>query len=275
MISHKNIIVTGASSGIGKSIMDELVAQEGNRILAACRHSERIIGYGENVIPFSCDLSTREGVDALFAKAEELFDKVDVFFCNAGAPYYERFDYEDWDRIEALFKVNTISHIYAYSKYLNHLNGREGRLVYTISAMGEMALPGYALYAATKFAMKGFQQAIRDETPKNLKITCVYPVSTRTNFFNVGTGGRKITPPFPVQEPDKVAKAVVNGVHKLKEHIYPCPVYLPSKYLMKVVPPVKTLYVKAQQGKLHRFVKRLEKEREELHEEIKLRRSMR
>ena len=274
MVSHKNIVVTGASSGIGKSIMDELVAQEGNRILAVCRHSEKITGYGDNVIPFSCDLSTQEGVDALFVRAEELFDKIDIYFCNAGAPYYERFDYEDWDRIQRIFDLNTVGHIYTYSKYLHHLNGREGRLVYTISAMGEMALPGYALYAATKFAMKGFQQAIRDETPDNLKISCVYPVSTRTNFFNVAAEGRKLDPPFPVQTPEKVGKAVVKGIAKLKEHIYPCAVFLPSKVLMKAVPPVKALYVKAQQGKLHRFVKRIEKEREGIVEDIKLRRTL-
>ena len=274
MISHKNIIVTGASSGIGKSIIDELVQQEGNRILAACRRADRVTGYGENVIPFSCDLSTQEGMDALFARAEELFDKIDIFFCNAGAPYYERFDYADWQRIENIFRVNTIGHIYAYSKYLQHLNGREGRLVYTISAMGEMALPGYALYAATKFAMKGFQQAIRDETPENLQISCVYPVSTKTNFFHVGGGGRKVEPPFPVQAPDKVAKAVVKGVHKLKDHIYPCPVYLPSKYLMNVVPPVKALYVKAQKSKLHRFVQRVEAEKEGIVEDIKLKHTL-
>ena len=274
MISHKNIVVTGASSGIGKSIIDELVKNEGNRILAACRGADKIEGYGDNVIPFSCDLSTQEGVDALFARAEELFDRIDIFFCNAGAPYYERFDYEDWQRIEAIFRLNTVSHMYVYSKYLHHLNGREGRLVYTISAMGEMALPGYALYAATKFAMKGFQQAIRYETPENLQITCVYPVSTTTNFFKVGSEGRKMEIPFPVQAPEKVAKAVVKGVHNLKEHIYPCRVYLPSKVLMNTLPPVKTLYLKAQQGKLHRFVKRIEAEKESIREDIKLKKTL-
>lgn len=274
MISHKNIVVTGASSGIGKSIIDELVQQEGNRILAACRRADKVTGYGENVIPFSCDLSTQEGVDALFVKAEELFDKVDIYFCNAGAPYYERFDYEDWARIENIFKVNTIAHIYTYSKYLHHLNGREGRLVYTISAMGEMAIPGYALYTATKFAMKGFQQAIRDEAPKNLQITCVYPVSTKTNFFHVGTGGRDLKPPFPVQAPEDVAKAVVKGVHNLKKHIYPCPVYLPSKYLMNAVPPVKKLYIQSQKGKLRRFVRKLEAEKEAVVEDVKLKHTL-
>ena len=274
MISHKDIVVTGASSGIGKSIIDELVQQEGNRILAACRRADKVTGYGENVIPFSCDLSTQEGVDALFVKAEELFDKVDIYFCNAGAPYYERFDYEDWARIENIFKVNTIAHIYTYSKYLHHLNGREGRLVYTISAMGEMAIPGYALYTATKFAMKGFQQAIRDEAPKNLQITCVYPVSTKTNFFHVGTGGRDLKPPFPVQAPEDVAKAVVKGVHNLKKHIYPCPVYLPSKYLMNAVHPVKKLYIQSQKGKLRRFVRKLEAEKEAVVEDVKLKHTL-
>ena len=275
MINGKNIVVTGASSGIGKSILEELLAQGGNRILAACRRAEMIADYGDRVIPFSCDLSTKEGVDALFDRAAELFDKIDIFFCNAGAPYYERFDYEDWDRVQRIFDLNTVGHIYTYSKYLHHLDGREGRLVYTISAMGEMALPGYALYAATKFAMKGFQQAIRDETPKNLQISCVYPVSTRTNFFNVGGGGRKMEPPFPVQAPEKVGKAVIKGIDKLKKHIYPCPVYLPSKVLMSAVPPVKKLYVMAQQGKLRRFVKRIEEEKRGIIEDIKLEREIR
>ncbi|MBR2800457.1 MAG: SDR family NAD(P)-dependent oxidoreductase [Oscillospiraceae bacterium] len=270
MINGKNIVVTGASSGIGKSILEELLEQGDNRILAACRRAEMIADYGDRVIPFSCDLSTKEGVDALFDRAEEVFDKIDIFFCNAGAPYYERFDYEDWDRVQRIFDLNTVGHIYTYSKYLHHLDGREGRLVYTISAMGEMALPGYALYAATKFAMKGFQQAIRDETPKNLQISCVYPVSTKTNFFNVGGGGRKMEPPFPVQAPEKVGKAVVKGIDKFKKHIYPCPVYLPSKVLMKAVPPVKALYVQAQKGKLRRFVKRVEAEKEGIIENVKL-----
>ena len=270
MINGKNIVVTGASSGIGKSILEELLEQGDNRILAACRRAEMIADYGDRVIPFSCDLSTKEGVDALFDRAEEVFDKIDIFFCNAGAPYYERFDYEDWDRVQRIFDLNTVGHIYTYSKYLHHLDGREGRLVYTISAMGEMALPGYALYAATKFAMKGFQQAIRDETPKNLQISCVYPVSTKTNFFNVGGGERKMEPPFPVQAPEKVGKAVVKGIDKFKKHIYPCPVYLPSKVLMKAVPPVKALYVQAQKGKLRRFVKRVEAEKEGIIENVKL-----
>ena len=174
MIQNQTIVITGASSGIGKTMLEMLAAKENNnRIVAASRSIGKLEGFGDNVTLFPCDLSTQAGVDALFAKAEEVFTKIDILICNAGAPYYERSDSEEWGRIERIFSLNTFSCMYSYSKYLNHLNGRNGRLMFTISAMGEMALPGYALYAATKFAMKGFQQAIRLETPKNLKITCV------------------------------------------------------------------------------------------------------
>lgn len=260
MICNKNIVITGASSGIGRAILALLAPNDGNRIIAACRNSGKITGFRDNVIPFSCDLSTKDGVDSLFAKIEETFEKADIFIANAGAPYYEKLDYVDWDRIESIFNLNTVAPIYTYSKYIAHLNGREGRLVYTISAMGEMAIPGYALYTGTKFAMKGFQQAIRLEKPKNLKLTCVYPVSTATNFFNVGGNGIKVEKPFPVQEPEAVAAAVVKGIENGKKQVYPCPVYLPSKVLMTAVPPVRTAYWAVEKGRLNRFLKRKEKQ---------------
>ena len=251
MIKNSNIVITGASSGIGLAMLEKLAAEEnGNRIIAASRSIAKLTGFHENVILFPCDVSSQEGVDALFEKAEETFPKIDVLICNAGAPYYERYDYEDWERIERIFRLNTFSCMYSYSKYLNHLNGREGRLAYTISAMGEMALPGYALYAATKFAMKGFQQAIRQESPDNIKIT------TKTNFFEVGGAGHKVEKPFPVQTAEAVAKAAIRGVERGKKQVYPCPVYLPSRLLMNVLPPVKSLYLKAQKRMLDRFLER-------------------
>ena len=257
MIQNQTIVITGASSGIGKTMLEMLAAKENNnRIVAASRSIGKLEGFGDNVTLFPCDLSTQAGVDALFAKAEEVFTKIDILICNAGAPYYERYDYEDWGRIERIFSLNTFSCMYSYSKYLNHLNGRNGRLMFTISAMGEMALPGYALYAATKFAMKGFQQAIRLETPKNLKITCVYPVATKTNFFQVGGAGHKVEQPFPVQTAEAVAKAAIRGVEKGRKQVYPCPVYLPSRVLMNVLPPVRSLYLKSQYRMLQRFLAR-------------------
>ncbi|MCF0151207.1 MAG: SDR family NAD(P)-dependent oxidoreductase [Firmicutes bacterium] len=256
MITNKKIVITGGSSGIGKSILEILAAEPSNTIISASRSAIENTCFGENVILFDCDLSTREGADAIFDKIAQEFGKADILIANAGAPYYEKYDYVDYDRIENIFRLNTITPIYTYTKYLQQLNGTSGHLVYTISAIGEMAMPGYALYASTKFALKGFQQAIRLEKPENMKLTCVYPVATDTNFFNVAGGGTEVEKPFPVQTPEVVAKAIVNGIEKGKKQIYPCPIYLPSKFLMTICPPVRAIYWKIEQRKLARFLKR-------------------
>ena len=76
MITNQNIVITGASSGIGKSILEMLAAPENhNRVIAASRSIGKLTGFGENVTLFPCDLSAQEGVDALFAKATEMFEK--------------------------------------------------------------------------------------------------------------------------------------------------------------------------------------------------------
>ena len=256
MITNKNIVITGASSGIGKAILEIISKGEGNRILVGCRSAEKITGFGENVILFSCDLSSQSGVDALFEKINETFDKADIFISNAGAPYYEVYDYVNWDRVKSIYNLNTITPIYTYTKYLEHLKGRQGQLAYTISAMGEMAVPGYALYTSTKFALKGFQQAIRLEMPDNLSLTCIYPVATNTNFFNVGGNGVKMEKAFPVQSAEAVAKAAVRAIEKKKKQLYPCPVYIPSKVLMTILPPVRSFYWSMEKAKLTRFLAR-------------------
>ena len=256
-LRDKNIVITGASSGIGKEVLDRLAVKgKNNRILAASRTIEKLKGYGDNVTLFNCDISSKDGVDKLMEKAESLFPKIDILIANAGAPYYEKFDYVDWERIANIFNLNTISPIYTYTKYLKHLKGREGHMVFTISAMGEMAIPGYALYAATKFAMKGFQEAIRLEAPKNLKLTAVYPVSTATNFFNVGTNGIDVGHPFPIQKADVVAERMIEGIEKAKKHIYPCKVFKPSKLLMNKLPPIKSVYWGMEKQRLKRFLEK-------------------
>ncbi len=256
-IKGKTVVITGASSGIGKEVLDRLAdPAKNNRVLATSRTIEKLKGYGDNVTLFNSDVSKQEGVDKLFEKAESMFDKIDIVIANAGAPYYEKFDYVDWERIQNIFSLNTISPIYTYAKYLEHLKGREGQLAFTISAMGEMAIPGYALYTATKFAMKGFQEAIRHEAPSNIKLTAVYPVSTATNFFNVGGNGIDVGRPFPVQKAELVADRMISGIEKAKKHVYPCRVWKPSKLLMGIVPPVKTIYCGIEKNRLKRFVKK-------------------
>ena len=223
-ISNKKIVLTGAASGIGLEVLKLLADPKyGNTILAVDLNASDLDGFAPNVIPLKADITVKEQIDLIFEKAESMFKKIDIYYNNAGGPFYERYDYVDWERTRYLYDLNTIAPVYMYAKYLNHLNGRDGHLCYTISCISHVALPGYAHYVASKFGLRGFQQAIRLEKPKNMKLTCLYPVGTATRFFAADKSRAKIEHErcWPIQNPAKVAKKMVKGMAKGSKNIYP------------------------------------------------------
>ncbi|NLL62914.1 MAG: SDR family NAD(P)-dependent oxidoreductase [Ruminococcaceae bacterium] len=259
MITNKKIVVTGATSGIGLAVTKILAQGSGNKILAVGRKTEKIDGMFDSsvVIPFRADVSTKEGVDSVFEAAIEKLGGIDIFYANAGFPYFEKMDYVDWDRIKAIFDTNVFSPIYSYQKMVQYLDGREGRVAITCSAMGEMALPGYALYTATKFALRGWQEAMRLEIPRNVGLTVIYPVGTATNFFAVGTGkgDKGLKKPFPIQKVDACARKIVEGLEKEKDEISPLWLWSVSRILFKFLPIGKKLYWLNEKRKFEAFLK--------------------
>ena len=193
---------------------------------------------------------------SVFREADNVFhgQKIDLFYANAGFAYYEEFDYTDVGRIEDLFRTNTFSPMITYAKYLEHLDGREGTLAFTVSGIGLIALPGYAVYSASKFALDGFQQAVRLEKPDSLTLVCLYPIATDTPFF------RKASPypfkkPFPVQRPETVAKKMVEGLAKGKDHVSPSAAFSAFRYLSTAIHPLRSLYWAEETAKFRRFKK--------------------
>ena len=106
----KIAVITGASSGIGFEMLKMLAdPKNGNTILTASRTAEEKLGnYADNVIAFNADTGSKEDIDAIFAKAEEVFDKIDIFIANAGFPYYEKFDYVNYDKIDKIRGMDII-----------------------------------------------------------------------------------------------------------------------------------------------------------------------
>ena len=258
MIKNKTIVLTGADSGIGLEVLKLLAAEMTNKILAVdlnCRNMDKI---SDNVIPYQCDVSTKEGVDSIFEKAIADLGSIDLFYANAGYPYYEIIDYVDWDRTKRMFETNVFSPIYTYEKYKAYLGGKEGHLAITVSAIGKMAMPGFTTYSASKFAMEGFQQGIRFELPKNMKLTCLYPIATDTNFF-AAANEVEFERPFPVQSPKVVAKKMVKALEKAKKSVNPSFLFTLSGVLFTVLPPVKSVYLALEKGKLRRFAKKVGK----------------
>jgi len=256
MISCKNIVLTGANSGIGLEVL-KILCNGDNKIIAADLRDDKITSFDrEKVIPYICDISSKENIDALFEFASGRFERIDIFIANAGYNHFETMEGADWGKIERIFLTNTISPIYSYQKYSEHLGDRDGAFAITVSAIGKMAMPGFTLYSSTKFALNGFQEAIRLEKKDNIQLTCTYPVSTDTAFFN---SPAEIEKPWPVQSPEHVAAKMVKGIEKGKKKVFPCKMFRLSMVLFAILPFTKSIYLNREKKKFLRHEERLRK----------------
>lgn len=233
-IQHKNIILTGAASGIGKELLLQLLEFEGVKVLAVDLNEVDIVS--DKVIPYICDVSKQTEIDSLFEFSVGRFSTIDIFIANAGFAYYEEISKPDWQRIEKIFQVNVFAPIYSFQKMKELNMGREYFVMMTASAMAKVAIPGYALYGATKAALDRFEDAYRFENQDFGHLSLIYPIATKSNFFNRSTDfSRKDVPiPFPAHTPEKVAKAMIKGIRNNETHVFPSKLFQFARFFQKL-----------------------------------------
>lgn len=241
-INNKNIVLTGASSGIGLAILKLLLNYKNIRIVAVARHVETIPSKDGVVFPFSADLSNERGVDSLFEYTQTVFGEIDIFIANAGYGYLEKQPDPNWKRIGAIFELNTFSPIYSLQKLTEQDRNKPKCFVCTISAVAQVPLPYYSLYCSTKAALHQFIEAYRYEKPSYLQLIAVYPVATRTAFFEKAANEKYPSVPFLSQTADVVAKAIVKGIENNKKRVYPSSGFRIFKTLGQFFPFIFSLY---------------------------------
>ena len=234
-IKDQYIVLTGASSGIGFDLL-KLLLQEGAYVLAISRTMESLEFDHERLTKLNADLTNKEAIDHVFDKALSIFPSIDAFIANAGFAYYERLLEASIDHINQIFDINTLMPIYAAVKMKSLQKDKPFNYMATLSAVSFVSLPGYALYSGTKSALRGFLEGYQLEMAKDQVISLVYPVATKTNFFEVANQSHK---PWPVQESMVVAKTMLKGLKKDKKAIYPSKLF---KYSYKLIPWFYSFY---------------------------------
>lgn len=225
-IAGQRIVITGAASGIGRATLD-LLAQQPARILAVDVNAtllnealHTLTGCPAQIASLACDLTDQACVDRLFDHARTAMGGVDLFIANAGFAYYESLAQADWERIDRIFRVNVFAPIYAAVKMRELNPGRTYKVVITASAMGLLAIPGYAVYGATKAALDRFAEGYRLELDDPSSLMLVYPIGTRTGFFTAAAESAA-PQPWPTQRAETVARAIVRGIERDRLAIYP------------------------------------------------------
>ncbi|MBB5048789.1 short-subunit dehydrogenase [Rhodopseudomonas rhenobacensis] len=213
-------VVTGASTGIGlelarccaKAGFDLLIAADEERIHRA---AAELATTGVDVEPVQVDLSTMDGVDALYAATKGR--PVDALLANAGRGLGHAFLDQDFAKARCVIDTNITGTTYLIHRIGNDMRRRQsGRILITGSIAGFVPGSFQAVYSASKAFLNSFSFAIREELKHSgVSVTCLMPGATATDFFkraemldtSVGTIGK--------DDPARVAKlgfdAMMNG----------------------------------------------------------------
>ncbi len=193
LISLKNkvVIITGASSGFGEDAA-RLFAKEGCKVVLAARRLDRlqklaneIQGQGGEAVAIPMDVIDHANIELMVTSALDLYGHIDILFNNAGFGRLDWLENLDTARdIEMQVDVNLLGAIQVTRAVLPHmLKQGYGHIINMSSVAGWIAAPLYTIYAATKFGVRGFTDALRREvSPFGIKVSGIYPGPARTEF---------------------------------------------------------------------------------------------
>jgi NADP-dependent 3-hydroxy acid dehydrogenase YdfG len=189
-IKDKVIVITGASSGIGKATT-ELLAKSGARLVIGARREDDLKEIADEfpkgqIIYQKTDVTDRASVKSLVGYAATHYGRVDVLYNNAGLmPISELADLkvDEWDR---MIDTNIKGVLYGIAAVLPiMIRQKHGHIITTDSVAGHVVHPGTAVYAGTKYAVQAIMDGLRQEqVANNIKTTMISPGAVNTELFS-------------------------------------------------------------------------------------------
>jgi short-subunit dehydrogenase len=225
-LTNKIIVITGASSGIGKSLAIEFAKRGANLVLGArhfvnlCTITEQLEQqYKIKAVAVQCDVTIESDCELLIKQALVTFDKIDLLVNNAGISMRALFKDADVKVLKSVMDVNFWGTVYCTKYAMPEILKTKGTIVGVSSIAGYKGLPGRTGYSASKFAMNGFLDALRVENLKTgIHILTACPGFTTSNIRNTaldkeGNQQRESTlNEESMMTSDEVAKIIADGV---------------------------------------------------------------
>jgi short-subunit dehydrogenase len=224
-------VITGASSGIGLAVAEQL-ARDGVAVVLGARRGARleqavarIRATGGRADAIVMDVAIESDVVRLVAHAQQVFGALDIMICNAGFGYYGTVEDTPSDVMHRLMDVNFMGTFYGARAALPIFRRQgHGHLVFVSSIVGRRGIPYMSGYSATKAAQAGFAESLRSEfSGSNIHVSIVYPVSTVTEFRDAMERdfGHQVEGLGPKQPVERVARAIVECLRHPRPEVFP------------------------------------------------------
>jgi len=225
LLEGRTVVITAAAgTGIGSAVARRCI-EEGATVLVSDAHERRLAEAveelselaGAPVASAACNVTVQDDIDGLFAAAVDQLGHIDVLINNAGVMPVGPFLEQSAQAIRSSIEVNLYGVLTGCQLVLPEMvKRRSGHIINIASLAGMVAVPGQAVYAATKFGVVGLSTALADEfAPRGVQITAVLPTFTNTELI-AGTSPSSAQKPV---EPAEIAAAIVKVLDKPKSRV--------------------------------------------------------
>lgn len=182
-----NIVITGASRGIGKAIAERFAA-EGHTVIVCSRDEQKLQALKTafpSIITFSCDMSQKSDVLRFGDFVLNTFDKTDVLINNAGIFLPGKITEEADGALEQMMDTNLFSAYHLTRKLVpRFIEQKDGYIINMCSVASIKAYDNGGSYSISKFALLGFSKTLREELkPHDIKVTAILPGATLTDSW--------------------------------------------------------------------------------------------
>jgi short-subunit dehydrogenase len=225
-LKNKIVIITGASSGIGRSLAAEFAKRGANLVLASrqfvtlCEIAQDLEKqYVIRAIAVQCDVAHPEDCELLTKQTLATFGKIDVLVNNAGISMRALFKDADVEVLKRVMDINFWGTVYCTKSAYPEILKNKGTIVGVSSIAGYKGLPGRTGYTASKFAMNGFLEVLRIENlHTGVHVLTACPGFTATNIRNTAldkngkSQGESTMHEEKMMTSDEVARIIADGV---------------------------------------------------------------
>jgi len=232
MIANKVIVVTGASSGIGRAVALALAREHARLVLVARREplleslAEEVRKEGGIALVLPLDLRDKTQVEKMILSTREEFGRIDVLINNAGFGYLGTVEETPPGVVREIFDLNFGAPLLASQLVIPIMTAQGGGHIINVSSVvGRRGLPLNGIYCATKFALQGISESLRLEVKDaGIDVSIVSPAATESEFGDNVRRGRvkaKFKAPGGVQSAEAVARSIVECIRYPKLEVYP------------------------------------------------------
>ncbi len=216
-MSKKTILVTGSSTGIGKSIVDYFVAKGWN-VAATMRTPEKsTFTPHENLRIYALDVTEIQSIRKAIDLVIQDFGDIDVIVNNAGYGAVGIFEKASPEEIQKQFDTNVFGAMNMIREILPHFRAKKDGIIVNITSMGgRITFPLYSVYHGTKWALEGFAESLQYELkPFNIRIKNIEPGAIKTDFY---TRSMNLFSNPAVKEYDTYEKVVFNNTQSAEKN---------------------------------------------------------